>query len=66
VRLCLVRALRASGDLERARAEATEARRRLDARAACISDPALRESYLRAVPENAATRAVCDELLGPS
>jgi len=65
VRLCLVRALRESGDLERARVEAAEALRRLTARAACISDPALRESYLRAVPENAATRTVCDELLGP-
>jgi eukaryotic-like serine/threonine-protein kinase len=65
-RVCLLRALRASGDLERARHEATEARRRLAARASCISDPALRESYLNAVPENAATRAVCDELLGPA
>ncbi|HEX8791666.1 MAG TPA: protein kinase [Polyangiaceae bacterium] len=66
VRLCLMRALRASGEPDRARAEAIEARRRLAARAACISDPALRESYVQAVPENAATRAVCDELLGPA
>jgi hypothetical protein len=61
-----VRALRASGNREQARAVATEARARLAARAACISDPALRESYLRAVPENAETRTLCDELLEPS
>jgi tetratricopeptide (TPR) repeat protein len=62
VRLVLARALRATGDTERARATVHEALARLEKRAACIGDPALRESFLGRVPENAATRALAKEL----
>ncbi|APR78317.1 Adenylate cyclase [Minicystis rosea] len=55
VRLVHVEALAASGDREAFSRAATLARRRLLARAARIGDPAWRERFLTAVPENAQT-----------
>ena len=55
----------ASGDREAARAAIATARDRLLARAAHVSDPAMREGFLRRVPEHARTLALasawCDE-----
>ena len=66
VLLSLVRALKACGEEARLLTALKEARSRLHARAARITDPALRASFLEKVPENAATRAMADELLGPT
>jgi len=55
VRLTLAEALAAAGLDDEARAARTEARERLLARAAKISDPDLRARFLDVVPENAAT-----------
>lgn len=57
VRLVHVEALLAVGDPS-ARAAARDARERLLARAARIADPAWRERFLTAVPDNAATLAL--------
>jgi len=64
VLLSLLRALRACGEQARLLTTSSEARSRLQARAARITDPSLRASFLEQVPENAATRAMADELLG--
>jgi hypothetical protein len=53
--LTLAEALAAAGLDDEARAARTEARERLLARAAKISDPDLRARFLDVVPENAAT-----------
>jgi tetratricopeptide (TPR) repeat protein len=58
VRLAYVEALRASGADERANEMLTEATQRLFERAAKISDPIQRESFLRRVPEQARTLAL--------
>ncbi len=58
VRLVHAEALHASGDLPGARAAITAARDRLDVRAQRLRDPALRRSFLEAVPENARTVAL--------
>ncbi|MFT3772360.1 MAG: protein kinase [Minicystis sp.] len=55
IRLAHAEALEAAGQAEPARAAIAEARDRLLARAARISKPALRESFLTHVPENART-----------
>jgi eukaryotic-like serine/threonine-protein kinase len=57
VRLIHAEALHAAGALEAARRAIAEAQARLLARAAKISNPALRESFLGRVPENARTLA---------
>ncbi len=64
VLLTLMRALEACGETERLMAMAREARTRLEARAARITDPELRATFLEKVPENAATRAMAARLLG--
>ncbi len=58
VRITLVDTLRAAGNLDEARAAAVSARDHLLARAAKISDPVWRGSFLAAVPENARTLAL--------
>lgn len=55
VRLAHIEALRATGDVPAAAAALAAARASLLARAANIRDEALRESFLRNVPENART-----------
>ncbi|MBI2893225.1 MAG: protein kinase [Deltaproteobacteria bacterium] len=55
VRLALIEALDAAGDRAAARAAALQARDRLLARAARISDPDWRRSFLSRVPDNART-----------
>jgi hypothetical protein len=65
VLLMLLRALAACDEKERLLATLRDAASRLEARAARIADPALRASFLQNVPENAATRAMADELLSP-
>jgi tetratricopeptide (TPR) repeat protein len=55
IRLVHALALRAAGTKHEARAAALDARDRVLLRAARISDPALRLSYLQRVPENART-----------
>jgi tetratricopeptide (TPR) repeat protein len=62
VRLVLARAARATGNVSRARTVARDSAERLVARAARIGAPALRVSFLDAVPENASTRALATEL----
>ena len=57
VRLIHAEALRATGALDAARHAIGEAQARLLSRAAKISNPALRESFLGRVPENARTLA---------
>jgi tetratricopeptide (TPR) repeat protein len=66
VRVTLARALRACGEVERARDAIRVTRERLAARASCIGDPELRASFLERVPENAAARALAVELLDAS
>jgi tetratricopeptide (TPR) repeat protein len=64
IRLAFAEALAAHGDLPAARAAIREARERLLRRAAKVGDPALRQSFLERVPENARTLARARELLG--
>jgi eukaryotic-like serine/threonine-protein kinase len=64
IRLVHTRALEAIGEDSAARAALIAARDRLLARAAKIADPALREGFLRAVPDNARTLAVARARLG--
>ena len=64
IRVVYAEALAAAGDHGSARAAIVEARERLLARAAKIVDPALRESFLARVPENARTLARAREWLG--
>ena len=61
---CLVHAeaLAATGDHAAAREALREARGRLLARAAKISDPRVRQSFLERVPENARTLALAQQL----
>ncbi len=65
IRLAHAEALHESGDARRAAAAFTEARAALLARAAKITDPELRRSFLERVPENARILALAGELLGP-
>jgi eukaryotic-like serine/threonine-protein kinase len=58
VRLVHAEAVWANGDVEGARRIVGTARERLLARAAKISDPAWRQSFLERVPENARTMAL--------
>ena len=62
VRLAHGEALLAAGRDEEAAQALGEARRRLLERAAQIGDAATREGFLQAVPENARTLALADEL----
>jgi eukaryotic-like serine/threonine-protein kinase len=55
IRLVHATCLRATGDEAAARAAIAEAGGRLMARASRIDDPTLRQSFLRAVPDNATT-----------
>jgi tetratricopeptide (TPR) repeat protein len=55
IRLVYAEALRATGDRDAARAAIRDARDRLLERAAKVSDPARRASFLERVPENART-----------
>lgn len=55
VRLAAVLVLQAVGQSDRARTVLADAVQRLSQRAAAIDDPSLRDSFLRRVPENAAT-----------
>jgi tetratricopeptide (TPR) repeat protein len=64
IRLGFVRASFATGDRERSLAALHVARERLLERALAIGDPALRDAFLRRVPENAATLALAAELFG--
>lgn len=57
IRLVHAEALSATGDGDAARAAIADARDRLLAAAARIDDPALRDSFLHNVPENARTLA---------
>ena len=66
VRLVLAEAKRASGDVEGANAVIVVARDRLRARASAITDPALRQSFLREVQENARTLELAREWLDES
>jgi len=61
IRLAGAEALHATGDVSGARAAIVAARERLQAMAACISDPALRESFLTSVRQNARTLALARE-----
>ncbi|WP_437738763.1 protein kinase domain-containing protein [Sorangium sp. So ce1335] len=61
-----VEAARAAGDHERARDAAARARGRLIARAAAIPEPALRESFLLRVRENAMLLSLARICLGES
>jgi tetratricopeptide (TPR) repeat protein len=58
VRLTFAEALTATGDHDGARTAVRRARERLLARAEKISDPAVRQSFLERVPENARTLAL--------
>jgi tetratricopeptide (TPR) repeat protein len=58
IRLVHAEALLAGGRVDDARAALAEATRRVDERAARIADPALRESFVTRVPENARTVAL--------
>ncbi|MDI3288761.1 protein kinase [Polyangium sp. 15x6] len=60
VQLTHAKALRATGDLARARTVLFEARARLLAQAAKIEDPELRRSFLENVPENVEIFALAD------
>jgi tetratricopeptide (TPR) repeat protein len=64
IRLMLAEALRAAGEPDTARAAIDRARERLLARAAKITDPEWRTSFLENLPENARTLAVARDLLG--
>ncbi len=66
LRLVYARALDASGDVAGARDAIVDARTRLLDRAAKITDPALRSSFVERVPENAATLALATRLAGAS
>ncbi|MDC3958981.1 serine/threonine-protein kinase [Polyangium jinanense] len=60
VHLTYAKALRATGDLARARTVLFEARARLLSQATKIGDPELRKSFLENVPENAEIFALAD------
>jgi len=62
IRLTFAEALVAAGEHARAAAAIASARTRLLARAARIADLSWRRSFLEAVPENARTLALADEL----
>jgi len=62
IRLAHAEALAATGDHAAAREALREARGRLLARAAKISDPRVRQSFLERVPENARTLALAQQL----
>jgi tetratricopeptide (TPR) repeat protein len=64
VRLMLAETLHAIGDEPRAREAIERARDRLLERAARITDPTWRTSFLQNLPENARTLALATELLG--
>jgi hypothetical protein len=64
VRLVHAEALAATGQREAAAGVLTAARDRLRAKAAQISDPAWRRSFLERVPENAETLRLAREFLG--
>ena len=64
LRLVYARALDASGDAASAHDVIVDARTRLLERAAKITDPALRSSFLERVPENADTLALATRLAG--
>ncbi|WP_437968869.1 protein kinase [Sorangium sp. So ce260] len=66
VLVAVVEAARAAGDLEGARAAAARGRDRLLARAAEIPEPALRESFLHRVRENAMLLSLARICLGES
>ncbi|WP_438027324.1 protein kinase domain-containing protein [Sorangium sp. So ce233] len=66
VLVAFVEAARSAGDLEGARAAAARARGRLLARAAAIPEPALRESFLHRVRENAMLLSLARICLGES
>ncbi|XXX78535.1 protein kinase [Sorangium sp. So ce134] len=66
VLVAVVEAARAAGDLEGARAAAARGRDRLLARAAEITEPALRESFLHRVRENATLLSLARICLGES
>ncbi|MFO0587349.1 MAG: serine/threonine-protein kinase [Polyangiaceae bacterium] len=66
VRLVLAEAKRATGDVEGSEAAIGVARDRLHARASAITDPALRQSFLREVRENARTLSLAREWRGES
>ena len=63
VRLTIAEALQASGDREGARAAIRAARARVLERAAKITDPAWRTSFLENLPDNARTLELAAELL---
>ena len=58
IRLSLVRALAATGDVDAARAALDVARERLQTRARTIHDPALRRAFVEEVAEHAATASL--------
>jgi eukaryotic-like serine/threonine-protein kinase len=64
VRLTYAEALRAGGDIAGAEEAIAEARSRLLERAAKISDPELRRSFLERVPENAETLSLARAWVG--
>jgi len=64
VRLTYAQALQATGDAERARTAIRRARDRVLERAAKITDPEWRASFLENLPENARTLSLARELLG--
>ncbi|WP_437651291.1 protein kinase domain-containing protein [Sorangium sp. So ce362] len=66
VLVAAVEAARAAGDLEGARAAAARGRDRLLVRAAAIPEPALRESFLHRVRENAMLLSLARICLGES
>jgi eukaryotic-like serine/threonine-protein kinase len=65
IRLAHAEALHATGDLDGARAAIADARDRLVARAARISHAALRETFLRRLPEHARTLALAEAWAAP-
>jgi hypothetical protein len=66
VRLAYAEALHAMGREDAARAAIGDARTRLLARAAKISEAVWRESFLTYVPDNARTLALADDWLVPT
>lgn len=64
LRLTFAEARRATGDLEGAASAIAAARARLTTRAAGIADPALRQSFLRDIAENAQTLTLAREAAG--
>ncbi|MBK8251921.1 MAG: protein kinase [Polyangiaceae bacterium] len=64
VRLALIEALLANGELRSAREAAALASERLASRASLLGDPSLRASFLSNVPEHAQTLALAKKLAG--